>query len=406
MIWVLRNIIHADSNGEPCAVWLDGYSGHTTARVRRVARQLNIEIVLIPDGGTGRGQPNDLRLNGVLKSTGRRLWKAKYVGMVLAHTLVRPTLMDGIRSYKQAASQITKRAVLSGWELARIVPSNKHPEMAVHLLTTPPQQAAVQPQRTRGRKARRLSRPDARDLQLASSNIMWIEPHLKLRHWYMLASMGVLSDAHIHAVSVLLLDQHPTLHRGCLQDILKADLEAANALQNIGRLSDSLQFHHDGSFHWLLSACVGRKVYVLDSLFSTRIKPYVKRQLWTLYDHGSERSFEVQLLPVQRQKGGIQCGDFAIAFAAFLAVLITTAQREVADIQMVCSHRLSLDQDSMRRHLLDCFSSGRISSFPTLQPDQPSLEVAFTSVTIKKPQARRKAKGKGKGKGKAAKAKG
>jgi hypothetical protein len=60
--------------GEPLLLVLDAYRAHRTNKVRQRAKELNVELVFVPAGGTSLYQPLDRRVEGELKSRARRLF--------------------------------------------------------------------------------------------------------------------------------------------------------------------------------------------------------------------------------------------------------------------------------------------------------------------------------------------
>lgn len=86
--------------------------------------------------------------------------------------------------------------------------------------------------------------------------------------------------------------------------------------------ADSLQIHYNGHFHWVTSTWIGGSINLYDSKYcGGGISSSLEIQLAQVYktkieDHGEntkELFFEVPA--VQQQKGGTDCGVFAIAFA-------------------------------------------------------------------------------------------
>ena len=64
--------IHAKCNGEPCFLIWDVYAAHRAEIVQNKARELNIELLFVPAGGTSQYQPLDVRIFGELKSRARK----------------------------------------------------------------------------------------------------------------------------------------------------------------------------------------------------------------------------------------------------------------------------------------------------------------------------------------------
>jgi hypothetical protein len=75
--WLSREV----AQGCPCVLVLDVYSTHRTGRVLLSAAEKDMEILLIPAGGTAQFQPLDRRVFGELKARaraefGRMIWRA------------------------------------------------------------------------------------------------------------------------------------------------------------------------------------------------------------------------------------------------------------------------------------------------------------------------------------------
>ena len=100
-------------------------------------------------------------------------------------------------------------------------------------------------------------------------------------------------------------------------------------------------------------------VYVYDAMLSiVRGTPYLtqtlKRQLPQVYG-SSRRGLTVRCPRATQQDNAIDCGVFAVAYAVDLCMGKDPAQRQY-------------DIDSMRRHLIACFRSGKLSRFPSTGP--------------------------------------
>jgi hypothetical protein len=71
MVAYLERIHHDAAHRFPCALVLDVYPSHRTARVQQRAEELDIELLFVPAGATGRLQPLDRQIFGELKSRAR-----------------------------------------------------------------------------------------------------------------------------------------------------------------------------------------------------------------------------------------------------------------------------------------------------------------------------------------------
>ncbi len=115
--------------------------------------------------------------------------------------------------------------------------------------------------------------------------------------------------------------------------------------------------HHTGSHHFVTSTSIGGVVRIFDSL-NTIPTPELLMQIKAIYtspqgDHSQSR--HVEHVPIKfKQKGGTDCGVYAIAYAVDLA--LGTDPIQIPEIQYI--------QQQMRQHLLSAFNSGHISPFP------------------------------------------
>ena len=165
---------------------------------------------------------------------------------------------------------------------------------------------------------------------------------LKQEDLDLLINKQCLVSNHIYASIVLLKKQFPKLN-GMHHPLREKAM--ANAKEN------SIEFHHNGDNHWLLFSNITGKVVVYDSIYRSPNK-HTEKQLCSLYrDQIQNFKLEVELLTVQTQKGVVECGLFAIAFAVDLAFGNDPAT-------------IFYDQDDMRSHLLDGFHDMKLELFP------------------------------------------
>ena len=117
-----------------------------------------------------------------------------------------------------------------------------------------------------------------------------------------------------------------------VQTLLKIQYPDINGLQNTGRapvwcdnsrswqyalpftnvLSPAAQIHHNGKFHWVVSASLNGHIYVFDSLSTGNLSPSLQIQIASLY-RTEVRSLPVQIPPIQQQSNNVDCGLHAIA---------------------------------------------------------------------------------------------
>ena len=114
---------------------------------------------------------------------------------------------------------------------------------------------------------------------------------------------------------------------------------------------DFVQVVHNGFGHWLTVTNIGAEsaaeVMVYDSLYPS-IGTFVQMQIATLL-HTSQKEIKVNIMNMQVQSGTCDCGLFAIATATSL-------------VNCVHPGAVTFEQSEMRRHLYDCFHSGRLKS--------------------------------------------
>lgn len=124
------------------------------------------------------------------------------------------------------------------------------------------------------------------------------------------------------------------------------------ALENLHPAEEGSLFFHNFSNHWAVSQLSQGRVHLYDSLQPKKIKPELQTQLATLYGHvGSEKELRVFMPQVQVQRGGVDCGCFAVAFAVSLLF---------GDDPTT----LLYSQQEMRGHLEGCLQSQLFTPFP------------------------------------------
>ena len=204
------------------------------------------------------------------------------------------------------------------------------------------------PASSRKRK-REVAHKDVHDsLQSSSNEDFWIPKYkLTMNHKRRLQQMHLrLEDCHINAFQILI--SRTFASQGWQNvEVGHVGFEFAPA--------PSIQILHNinGDNHWLASASTSVGVLVADSLLSEP-NQVICQQLLDLHCKPAEDWLDVTYLDVQRQSGGTQCGDFAIAFAAAFA-----SGKSVKAVRA-----LRFDQDGMRSHLLTCLAADQFSPFP------------------------------------------
>lgn len=164
-----------------------------------------------------------------------------------------------------------------------------------------------------------------------------------------------LSDKHMSAAANLLKIQFPESQG--FQSTITETLAPA--------MSDPYYQFHFYNSHWCASWIRDGTVSLCNSLLNTQaeLPEPLCIQLQQLY---GQQAKSMNVLPVQQQKGGTDCGCFAIAFAVS------------AILGENLSHHI-YKQAKMREHLAMCFEQGFFVPFPsTLKRTRSGYSVDMT----------------------------
>jgi hypothetical protein len=151
----------------------------------------------------------------------------------------------------------------------------------------------------------------------------------------------------------------------CFQDFLRKANPYVNGLQDpilgqnlkfdvLGSLP-FVQIIYNGDHHWLAIStygCTYGEIYVLDSKFQGYLSQETQKQICALLKF-KKKEITVNVLPVQQQDGGIDCGLFSIAFIEFI---LSMNKYPTEDIWF--------DQQQLRSHALFCLTNNVMTSFP------------------------------------------
>ena len=76
------------------------------------------------------------------------------------------------------------------------------------------------------------------------------------------------------------------------------------------------EIHHTGESHWAITALSKNELHLLDSMASMIIPPLLDKQLAKIYANlcTGNSTLNITRQSIQQQKGGMDCGAFAIAF--------------------------------------------------------------------------------------------
>jgi hypothetical protein len=109
----LQRIRDYYADGSLLFLFWDRFSAHLQEEVEAKARELNIEIGLIPGGGTSLFQPLDRRFFGAMKATGARKWYQMYWEDPNTMFTDDIAAQIAIASYKA----VTQDLILDAWDL-------------------------------------------------------------------------------------------------------------------------------------------------------------------------------------------------------------------------------------------------------------------------------------------------
>ena len=131
-----------------------------------------------------------------------------------------------------------------------------------------------------------------------------------------------------------------------------------------------LQIHYTGKHHWVCSTSIGGYVRLFDSGGPSKLTSSLMVQLAECYGCLAENNkLVVEMPPTQKQRGGVNCGLFAIAFATDLA-----AGNDPTFIKY--------EQKIMRDHLMACLDRGRLEPFPQKPVYASKKESAVQSISL------------------------
>ena len=113
-----------------------------------------------------------------------------------------------------------------------------------------------------------------------------------------------------------------------VQRMLKKQIYQANGLQdpvlgqtlnfNVNRNLPFVQVLHDGRIHWIAVTtlnCNEGEINLMDSLFKGRVPNHSKQQLSALLNFRN-KNIKINVLPVQQQTNGVDCGLFTLEFCS------------------------------------------------------------------------------------------
>ena len=82
---------------------------------------------------------------------------------------------------------------------------------------------------------------------------------------------------------------------------------------------NSVQIHQDGNLHWVCSRITKEGIFLYDSYYSGKTSEELDIQLALLYAHQESKLKISVVVPMQQQRGGADCGVFAVAVCLAIA---------------------------------------------------------------------------------------
>ena len=164
-----------------------------------------------------------------------------------------------------------------------------------------------------------------------------------------LISGGWLSDQHMTAAAMTLVKRHFLEIHG----LQNPHQNKSQSKPFTPQLEESIQIHHTSN-HWVTSCYLDGEVKLYDFLYSRKdgIPEELQQQLRTVYKRAATKGHIVVTVPaVQQQKGGQDCGVYAIACLFLLA--LGDKPEEV-----------HFKQEEIKMHLKTCFETETVLSLP------------------------------------------
>ena len=186
-----------------------------------------------------------------------------------------------------------------------------------------------------------------------SAKQVWVQFRrntLKIEDKHLVENGSRLTDKHINFASCLIARQFPKI--GGLRTTLLQTRYYCFPPESIQAIFCKHRKHWIVASNLLTNDC--NTVNVYDSLFAELDQESMDIVLRIFQDHHNtkdKKAVTIVMKNLQKQEGSTDCGLFAIA------VMASLAHREDPSV-------IKYDQNKMREHLLECFSSKLIMPFP------------------------------------------
>ena len=135
--------------------------------------------------------------------------------------------------------------------------------------------------------------------------------------------------------------------------------------------TETIHIHHNGEGHFCTSSSIGGEVCLFDSL-NTKPSEELLRQLTTIYSPDPDITPTIKQYNITAtQRGSVDCGIFALAYATELAHCTNPAM-------------FVYNQESFRPHLLQCLLMRNLQPFPKKEElqDVPSSIDVTRNISI------------------------
>ena len=168
-------------------------------------------------------------------------------------------------------------------------------------------------------------------------------------------SNDMLSDESINLAMNFLHRQFPNF-----DGFVDSSIGKCNGFEIIRPNKPYIQIFHVGSLHWICVAntlpnkMTNQNHFIYDSLCGKKLNRDTIEQI-SSYSFCSNDELSMNIMPVQQQRNGTDCGLFAIAFATSLAYGDDPTE-------------LLYDDNQLCRHLLYCLKKENMERFPSKPP--------------------------------------
>ena len=148
------------------------------------------------------------------------------------------------------------------------------------------------------------------------------------------------------------------------------------ALRLESRTPPTVQIHHNGSFHWIVTVqSKNNRVYMLDSKYCNELSTSLRLQFSSLYGSG-KTCLNIFAPNVQQQhSSSLDCGVFAIANA------VEFCFNGYPELEKK-NRTWDFDTYVIRQHLLECLINEEFTIFPKIKVSPVAMNVDVFDIKI------------------------